>query len=72
MGFNISNNYLQETCFILAVIGVSLAILATILRFVAVRLGNRKPGWEDWMAVLATFSFIIYVIPLIYRELCQL
>lgn len=68
MAFNISHNHLQQTCFALAILGVSLAIIATILRFVAVRLGRRKPGWEDWFAVLATFFFIIYVIPLIYRK----
>lgn len=68
MAFNISHNSLQETCFILAIVGVSLAIIATILRFVAVRIARRKPGWEDWFAVLATFFFIIYVIPLLYRE----
>jgi len=69
MGFDISNNSLQETCFILAIVGVVLAITATALRFVAVRRANRKPSWEDWFAVLATFFFILYVIPLLYRKL---
>jgi hypothetical protein len=69
MGLEIANNSLQETCFILAIVGVVLAITATVLRFVAVRLANRKPGWEDWFSILATFFFILYVIPLLYRKL---
>ncbi|CRG92020.1 hypothetical protein PISL3812_09074 [Talaromyces islandicus] len=66
MGLEISHNHLQETCFILAIIGVVLAITATALRFVSVRLTNRKPSWDDWFSVLATFFFILYVIPLLY------
>lgn len=69
MGFDIANNSLQKTCFILAIVGVVLAITATALRFVAVRRANRKPSWEDWFSVLATFFFILYVIPLLYRRL---
>lgn len=70
MGFNISNNSLQETCFILAIVGVVVSIVAVALRFVAVRRANRKPSWEDWFSVLAVFFFILYVIPLLYRKLC--
>lgn len=68
MGLEISHNHLQETCFILAIVGVVLAITATALRFVSVRLTNRKPSWDDWFSVLATFFFVLYVIPLLYRE----
>ena len=71
MGFDIAKNNLQETCFILAIVGVVLAIIATVLRFVAVRRANRKPSWDDWFAVLATFFFILYVVPLLYRMLQQ-
>ncbi|TVY54167.1 Satratoxin biosynthesis SC1 cluster protein 4 [Lachnellula cervina] len=66
MGFNISNNSLQETCFTLAIVGVVVSIVAVALRFVAVRRANRKPSWEDWFSVLAVFFFILYVIPLLY------
>lgn len=69
MGLHIADSSLQETAFIVAVVGVSLAILATILRFVATRLARRKPSWEDWCAVLATFFYIAYVVPFLYREL---
>ena len=69
MGFEIAKNSLQKTCFILAIVGVVLAITATVLRFVAVRRANRKPSWEDWFSVLATFFFILYAIPLLYRKL---
>jgi hypothetical protein len=69
MGFEIANNSLQETCFIVAIVGLALAITATVLRFVATKFANRKPSWEDWFSVLATFFFILYVIPLLYRKL---
>ncbi|QKX54202.1 uncharacterized protein TRUGW13939_01287 [Talaromyces rugulosus] len=66
MGLEISHSHLQETCFILAIVGAVLAITATALRFLSVRLTNRKPSWDDWFSVLATFFFILYVIPLLY------
>ncbi|KUJ14102.1 uncharacterized protein LY89DRAFT_687351 [Mollisia scopiformis] len=47
-------------------VGVSLAILATVLRFVATKVARHKYGAEDWCAVLATFFFIAYVTPLLY------
>ncbi|KAF4637767.1 hypothetical protein G7Y89_g311 [Cudoniella acicularis] len=59
MGFEIANNYLEETAFIVAIVGTALAITATVLRFVAVRRANRKPTWEDWFSVLATFFFYL-------------
>lgn len=68
MGFNIANDYLQETAFVVAVVGVALAILATVLRFVATRRAARRPSWEDWFAVLATLFFMAYVAPLLYGE----
>ena len=69
MGFNIADNYLEETAFIVAVVGLFLAIAATALRFVATKRAGRKPNWEDWFAVLATVFLATYVIPLIYCEL---
>lgn len=69
MGFDIAKNGLEKTCFIIAVVGVTLAIMATVLRFVAIHKARRKPSWEDWCSVLATFFFVIYVIPLLYRKL---
>ncbi|KUI62479.1 hypothetical protein VP1G_09594 [Cytospora mali] len=49
-------------------VGVTVAILATILRFVATKRAARKPSWEDWCAVLTTFFFTIYVVPFLYNE----
>ncbi|EED12108.1 conserved hypothetical protein [Talaromyces stipitatus ATCC 10500] len=66
MVLQISNNYLQETCFILAIVGIALSITATALHFVAVRRVKHRPGWEDLFSVLATFFFVLYVIPLLY------
>jgi len=68
MGFDIAKNGLEETCFIIAVVGVTLAIAATVLRFIAIHKARRKPSWEDWCSVLATVFFILYVIPLLYRK----
>lgn len=69
MGFNIANDSLQETAFIVAIVGVALAILALVLRFVATKSVARRLGWEDWFAVLATFFLIAYVAPFLYRKL---
>ncbi|TVY48033.1 Satratoxin biosynthesis SC1 cluster protein [Lachnellula occidentalis] len=68
MGFDIAHDSLQETAFIVAVVGVSLSIIATSLRFVATKRSGRKPSWEDWFAVLATVFFIFYVVPLLYKS----
>jgi hypothetical protein len=68
MGFNIHNSSLQEAAFIVAIVGITTAILATILRFIATRYADRKLGWEDWFAVLATFFYIAYVVPFLYSE----
>ncbi|KAJ8064944.1 hypothetical protein OCU04_007248 [Sclerotinia nivalis] len=66
MGFDIANDSLQQTAFIIAVIGVALALLATVLRFVATKRAARKPNWEEWFAVLATFFYVAYVVPFLY------
>ncbi|KAJ4290809.1 hypothetical protein N0V90_010004 [Kalmusia sp. IMI 367209] len=66
MEFNIHNAPLQEAAFIVAVVGVTLSIGALVLRFVATRHASRKPGWEDWFAVLAVFFHIAYVVPFLY------
>ena len=68
MGFNIHNAPLQEAAFIVAVVGVALSIGALVLRFVATRHASRKPGWEDWFAVLAVFFHIAYVVPFLYSK----
>lgn len=69
MAFEIANEPLQKATFIVAIVGTALSILATVLRFIATKRAARKPSWEDWFAVLATFFFIAYVVPLLWREL---
>lgn len=69
MAFRIADEPLQRTAFIVAIVGTALAILATVLRFIATKRSARKYGWEDWFAVLATFFFIAYVVPMLWREL---
>lgn len=68
MGQHIADNYLQRACFVVAIVGAAAAILATALRFVAARRSSRKPGWEDYFAVMATLFFIFYVVPFFYSE----
>lgn len=68
MGFHIWDNYLERTCFVVGIVGVAVAILATALRFVATKRAGRKPGWEDWFAVLATLFYIFYVVPFLYSK----
>lgn len=60
MGLNIINNHLQTAGFVLAIVGMAISILATVLRFVAARLAARKPGLEDWSAVLAAIFYLLY------------
>lgn len=50
------------------IVGVAVAILAIALRFVATNRTGRKPGWEDWFAVLATLFYIFYVVPFLYSR----
>ncbi|KAL1856540.1 hypothetical protein Daus18300_010697, partial [Diaporthe australafricana] len=66
MGLHIWDNNLQTTCFVVGIVGVAVAILAPALRFVATKRSARKPGWEDWFAVLATLFYIFYVVPFLY------
>lgn len=54
------------------IVGVAVAILATALRFVATKRAGRKPGWEDWFAVLATLFYIFYVVPFLYSKLTSI
>jgi hypothetical protein len=68
MGFDIHNDPVQEAAFIVAVVGVALSIGALALRFVATGRAHRKPGWEDWFAVLAVFFHVAYVVPFLYSE----
>lgn len=63
---HIADGYLNRACFAVSVTGVTLAILATALRFVATKRSGRRPGWEDWFTVLATFFYILYVVPFLY------
>jgi hypothetical protein len=69
MGFDIANNSLQESAFIVTVVATAISISAVVLRFVAVRLSSRKPRWEDLFAVLACLFLIAYVVPFLYSEL---
>lgn len=64
----IGDNYLQRTFFAVAIVGVTVAILATGLRFVATKRSARQVGWEDWFAVLATLFYIFYVVPFLYSK----
>jgi len=66
MAVEIPGSSLQDTAFIIAVVGVSVAIMATALRFVATKRAGRRPNWEDWFAALSTFFFIAYVVPFLY------
>lgn len=72
MGFEIAKDSLQQTAFIVAIVGTVLCIIATVLRFIAMQRTNRQPGWEDWFSVLATLFYILFVIPLLYSKLLLL
>ncbi|PHH61184.1 hypothetical protein CDD81_707 [Ophiocordyceps australis] len=66
MSFDIANNSLQQTAFILTVVAAAVAMAATALRFAATRCAHRKFSWEDWFAVLATLFFVAYAVPFLY------
>ncbi|KAI0410782.1 hypothetical protein F5X98DRAFT_358895 [Xylaria grammica] len=59
MAFEIWRNSTQLAQFILLITFTPLGIAVTALRFVAIRRTARKPGFEDWMAVLATLFFAL-------------
>lgn len=72
MWLHVWDNSLQRACFVVGVVGVAVAILATALRFVATKRSARKPDWEDWFAVLATIFYIFYVVPFLYSKFASI
>lgn len=58
LSFEVQNNSPQFAQFAGLIVSTVLGILLTVLRFVAIRRGSRKPSAEDWLAVVATFFSI--------------
>lgn len=62
MAFEIFNDSLQGSVFLVFVIFTPLCILATALRFVASHMATRGAGIEDWFALGALVFFLAWVI----------
>ena len=60
MGFNVFNDSEAATGFVLAVLAMPICCLATGLRFVSTKRAGKKIGMEDWFALLALVTFLIY------------
>ncbi|KAI0113635.1 hypothetical protein GGR51DRAFT_506106 [Nemania sp. FL0031] len=54
--------FTEEQLFIFSIIVGTACIVATILRFVSTRRAGRKIGLEDWFALGALLSYLIYVV----------
>lgn len=52
-------NPTQLAEFVVLILFTPLGIAVTVLRFVATYHSQRKPGLEDWMAILATLFFCL-------------
>ncbi|KAI1661696.1 hypothetical protein F4813DRAFT_345443 [Daldinia decipiens] len=59
MGFELWKNSTEFAQLIVLTIFTPIGIGLTVLRFVAAYRGMRKPGLEDWMAVLAALFFML-------------
>jgi threonine/homoserine/homoserine lactone efflux protein len=59
MAFEIWKESTQFSQFIVLLVFTPMGIVVTALRFVAGSRAVRKPGFEDWMAVVATIFFIM-------------
>ncbi|KAI0440352.1 hypothetical protein F4803DRAFT_527750 [Xylaria telfairii] len=59
MGFEMGRSPMRLTQFIILLIFTPLGTAVTAVRLVAIRRTSRKPGFEDWMAVLATLFFAL-------------
>ncbi|CAJ2504150.1 Uu.00g115440.m01.CDS01 [Anthostomella pinea] len=53
MTFRVFDDRVLGSIFVVALICTPIAILVTVLRFVATRKSQRKIGWEDYLALLA-------------------
>ncbi|XXH02010.1 hypothetical protein Hte_008375 [Hypoxylon texense] len=61
MALSVFNDKLQGSLFVVLAVFTPIAILATILRFVASRIAGKKINREDWLALGALVFFLAYV-----------
>lgn len=59
MGFSGLNTTGNAAAFFVLVLAIPLSIIATGLRFLATRKAGRKPGLEDWLALVALVAMIL-------------
>lgn len=60
MALAVFNESQQGACFVVICVCTPIAILATILRFVATSRSRRKLGWEDFFALVALVINLAY------------
>lgn len=60
MALAVFNESQQGAAFVIIIVCTPIAILATILRFVATSRSRRKLGWEDFFASLALLINLAY------------
>jgi hypothetical protein len=60
MAFNVFDERDHGICFVVAIVFMPITIFATGLRFWLTRLPGRKVSLEDWFALLALITFLVY------------
>ena len=60
MAFHVFNNNEEGAAFVVAVIAIPICFFATLLRFVSTVRSARTIGAEDWFALVALLTFLVY------------
>ena len=60
MTFNVFNNSEEGTGFVVAVVSIPICFFAVFLRFLSTTRAGRKINVEDWFALLALLTFLVY------------
>lgn len=59
MAFELWKNSTQLAQFIVLIVFTPIGFMVASLRLVATHRGARKPGLEDWLAIVATIFFML-------------